>query len=152
MSKGHCSGLAGIAVVVATAAGCASNRAAPMTGRGLVELDEAWAKSAATGDEAAATAYLTDDAVMYLPDQPPIYGKPAVAKLLSSRPGRGMSWMPCCAGIEEQGTMAYTLGEGVLSRIGEDGAAQDRKARYVAIWRLDDGRWRCAVKCWTPAP
>jgi len=126
-----------------------------MTGRGLVELDESWATVAATNDLAAVMEFWTDDAVMYVPDLPPLHGKSAIREYLESRrakSGKRISWTPCCAGLDEHGSMAYTLGTGAIPVVNESGADRDHNGRYVAIWRRDDGRWRCAVKCWTPSP
>jgi ketosteroid isomerase-like protein len=124
-----------------------------MTGRALVELDEAWAATA-TRDLDAVMDSWTDDAVMYLPELPPLYGKKAIREFIetqSARSGEAKSWKPCCAGIDERGAMAYTLGEGTIPQAGKPSAGPAREGRYVAIWRRDDGRWRCAFKCWTPS-
>ncbi len=140
---------AGVVLVFTGVAGCAGKR---MTGRGLVELDDAWAARAAASDVDGVMEYWTDDATMYLPDSPPLQGKGAIRGYFESGGGKARSWAPCCAGIDDGGSMGYTLGQGSVSAAAGSGAPGERNGRYVAIWRNDDGRWRCAVKCWTPAP
>lgn len=147
--------LGGVVVAAASFAGCAANRMDAMTGRALVELDESWAAAAAAKDLDAVMEFWTDDAVMYVPDLPALHGKNAIREYLESRrakSGKRVSWTPCCAGLDERGSMAYTLGTGVIPLVNQSGADHDRNGRYVAIWRRDDARWRCAVKCWTPSP
>jgi len=126
-----------------------------MTGRQLVELDETWAAAAATDDLDAVMAYWTDDAVMYPEGLPSLHGKPAIRQFLASRrskPGYRISWMPSCAGVDERGSMAYTLGEAAATIVDDAGSTRDLNGRYVAIWRRESGQWRCAVKCWNSSP
>lgn len=147
--------LGGVVLALAFFAGCAAKRMDAMTGRALVELDEAWAADAAANDVEAVMDFWTDDAVMYVPDLPPLYGKKAIREHIESPRPRSdyrTSWTPCCAGLDEHGSLGYTLGTGVMPLVDEAGTVRDRNARFVAIWRRDDGRWRCAVKCWTPSP
>jgi ketosteroid isomerase-like protein len=138
-----------------TMAGCASRRGDSITGLSLIELDEAWAAAAAAGDVEAVMGYWAENAVMYAPDLPPLHGREAIGELIRnrrSRPGYKISWTPCCAGIEKDGSMAYTLGEGKVTLVDDSGVPREFGGRYVAIWREEADRWRCAVKCWTPAP
>lgn len=154
--KGCAIVLAGVVVAVASFAGCAAKRTGVMTGRALVEFDESWAAaSSAANDVEVVMEFWTDDAVMYVPDLPPLHGKKAIRELLESRraqAGYRTSWTQCCAGLDERGSMGYTLGTGAVSLADASGTPRERSGRYVAIWRRDDGRWRCAVKCWTPSP
>jgi len=131
-------------------AGCASHRIHSLTGRELVELDEKWAKATAANDLNAAMDFWTEHAVMYVPDAEPIYGRQAIRDFLAAHNGSSANtirWTPCCAGIDDGGSMAYTLGEGTFSA----GSANSKPVhvRYLAVWHKDQGRWRCAVKCWT---
>jgi len=92
---------------------------------------------------------------LYAPDTPQLHGKNAIREFMESRrakPGDRISWVPCCAGLDECASMGYTLGQGRVTLADESGAPRDRNGRYVAIWRRDGERWRCAVKCWTPSP
>jgi ketosteroid isomerase-like protein len=134
-----------------TAAGCVVGRHAPVTGRELVELDEAWAAAAARNDVDAVMAMWTEGAVVYPAGRPPIYGKPGIRDFFEdyySQTGDPIAWSPTCAGVDPRGTMAYTLGT-MAATAGESSGAQGRQpGHYVAIWRRNDGRWRCAVKCW----
>lgn len=142
-------------VILALSSGCASTRVTSMTGRALVELDEAWAAAAASGKMDASMDFWTESAVVFLPNLPPVYGKTAIREIVDRRPPGlvyEVSWTPSCAGIDERGSMAYTLGEGQLSIVDESGVPRTRHARYVAIWQRGDDRWRCAVKSWTPMP
>jgi ketosteroid isomerase-like protein len=144
--------LGAIGAIVATSAGCAAKRTGPMTGRELVEIDDAWAKATADNQLDAAMDYWTEDAVCYLPFVPPLYGKDAIREFIDARPnepGPRIQWSPGCAGIDEGGSMGYTLGEGKMS-LGDDAGIRNVAGRYVAIWRRDGNHWRCAVKCWVP--
>lgn len=142
-------------VLLALSSGCASTRVTSMTGRALVELDEAWAAAAASGKMDASMDFWTESAVVFLPNLPPAHGKTAIREIVDRRPPglvHEMSWTPSCAGIDERGSMAYTLGEGHVSVTDGAGATHKLHARYVAIWRKEADRWRCAVKSWTPMP
>jgi ketosteroid isomerase-like protein len=126
-----------------------------MTGRELVELDEAWAATAVRGDVDAIMAFWTEDAVLYPEGQPPLYGKRAIREFIErrhSKPGYRISWTPSCAGIEPFAGMGYTLGEGAVTLVDDAGAATELNGRYVAIWQREDDAWRCAVKCWNSSP
>ena len=99
-------------------------------------------------------SYWTDNAVMYAPHLAPLYGKQAIRELIEKRrtqPGYRIACTPCCAGIDERGGMAYTLGEGTVTLVDESGAPREHFGRYVSIWRKEEGQWRCAVKSWTPS-
>ena len=136
-------------------AGCASSGGRAVTGRELVEIDDTWAAAAAEGDLNAAMAYWTEDAVLYPEGHPPVYGRPAIREFMAagrSAPGRGMAWTPCCAGVSDNGSMAYTLGEGTATVVEDTGATREVSGRYVSIWRKVRGAWRCAVKCWNASP
>ncbi len=146
---------AAVIVVLSLFGGCASARVGPMTGRALVELDEAWAAAAASRNIDASMDFWAESAVVYLPDLPPVYGKTAIREIIDRRPPGvvyEVSWTPSCAGVDEHSSMAYTLGEGHVSVVDESGVTHTRHARYVAIWQRQDDRWRCAVKSWTPMP
>jgi ketosteroid isomerase-like protein len=144
-----------ILLIAATSTGCTSRIISPISGRQLVELDESWAAAAATDNLDVIMDYWTDDAVLYPEGQLPRYGKLAIREFIArrrSRPGHRISWTPTCAGVDEHGGMAYTLGEGSATIVDESGEPCELTGRYVAIWRWDNGRWRCAVKCWNSSP
>lgn len=134
--------------------GCAAKRGDMMTGRGLVELDEAWAVAARDGDVDEIMDFWTESAVLYAPNLPALYGKQAIRDLIEKRrtdPAHRITWTPSCAGIEPGGSMAYTLGEGTVTLADDAGVPREQFGRYVAVWRREPDRWRCAVKCWTPS-
>jgi ketosteroid isomerase-like protein len=135
--------------------GCSTRIVGPISGRQLVELDESWAAAAATDNLDVIMNYWTDDAVLYPEGHLPLYGKLAIREFIErrrSKPGHRISWTPTCAGIDEQGGMAYTLGEGATMVADDSGETTELTGRYVAIWRWDNGHWRCAVKCWNSSP
>jgi ketosteroid isomerase-like protein len=141
--------------IAAILGGCASARIAPMTGRELVGLDERWATATVEGDVDRIMTFWSDNATLYPEGHPPVYGKPAIREFIErrqSRPGSRITWTPCCAGIEEGGSMAYTLGEGSASVVDDAGVARELHGRFVAIWRKEGSEWRCTVKCWNASP
>lgn len=96
-------------------------------------------------------AVWTEDAVIYPAGRRPIYGKPAIRDFFEhhgSQAGEPIAWSPTCAGVDPRGTMAYTLGTMAATPVEASGARGQQPGHYVAIWRREDGRWRCAVKCW----
>ncbi len=151
-----CSRMSAIVLLAALmSAGCASNRVRSISGRELVELDERWATAAASNDLDAIMDFWDENAVLYAPDLPPLYGKLAIREFLERRrmrPDHRIRWVPTCAGADEVGSMAYTLGELTVTQPDDTGTATTLTGRYVSIWRRDGDRWRCAVKCWTPSP
>lgn len=144
-----------LALACLTFMGCASTRAPKMTGRSLVEYDESWARAAASNDLDEFMDFWTEHAVLYLPNAPPFHGKAAIREMIERSRTIAMinvSWTPCCSGIDANGTMAYTLGEGKSIYPSESGTAHEYTGRYVAIWQRESDRWRCAVMSWTPSP
>lgn len=151
--RNHLVMLAVFASFAALLAGCISTRRGATTGRDLVGLDEQWAAAAEKGDIEKIMGYWTEDAVLYAPNLPPLYGTKAIREMIEGRrtnPAYRIAWTPSCAGVDEHGAMAYTLGRGTVSLVDDSGTLRELRGRYVAIWRKDGGRWRCAVKSWTP--
>lgn len=142
-------------VLVMAITGCTTKHVGPTAGRDLVGVDESWATAAAAGDVEAVMEFWTEHAVLYAPNLPPLYGKQAIRELIQKRhgdPGYHVGWTPSCAGVDDCGAMAYTLGSGTVSLPDDSGVRRELGGRYVAIWQKEDGRWKCAVKCWTPSP
>lgn len=162
-----------VAVMAFVVSGCAITRVQPISGRSLVELDDAAAAAWESRDADRAMDFWAESAVMYVPDHPALHGRAAIRELLErshsaprvdhpqsapridrrpSEPRIDLAWTPTCAGVDEHSSMAYTLGDGQISIVDGSDVPRTRHARYVAIWRKEGDRWRCAVKSWTPTP
>lgn len=150
------------AIVLATVAACwASTAHAQPVGAAaareeLLKTDREWAQAAAAKDVDRIVAYWTDDAVIYSPGEPPLQGKVAIRSYVDGSlklPGFAITWTPKQAEVSKAGDLGYTTGTNAITVPAADGRTTTMEGRYVTIWRKGkDGKWRCSVDSWSPAP
>jgi uncharacterized protein (TIGR02246 family) len=122
----------------------------------LLKVDREWAQAAATRDLERIVSYWTDDAVIYTPGEAPVAGKEAIRKYVSASlelPGFAIKWTPTRAEVSKAGDLGYTIGTNAITLPVAQGGSITIEGRYVTVWRKEqDGRWRCVIDTWNPAP
>ena len=148
-------------VIAALAALCASRvHAQPAGDSGardaLLKTDREWAQAAATKDVERIVSYWTEDAVIYSPGEVPLEGKEAIRNYVAASlkmPGFAITWIPQRAEVSKAGDLGYTTGTNAITVPAADGRTTTLEGRYVTVWkRGPDGKWRCVVDSWSPAP
>ena len=122
----------------------------------LLKVDREWAQVAATRDLERIVSYWTDDAVIYTPGEAPVAGKEAIRKYVGASlalPGFAITWTPARAEVSKSGDLGYTIGSNAITLPVAQGGSATVEGRYVTVWRKEqDGRWRCVIDTWNPAP
>ena len=122
----------------------------------LLKTDREWAQAAATRDVERIVSYWTDDAVIYSPGEAPVEGKEAIRNYVGGSlklPGFAITWTPTRAEVSRSGDLGYTTGTNAVTVPSTDGSTTTVEGRYVTAWRRGkDGKWRCVVDSWNPAP
>ena len=123
---------------------------------GLLKTDREWAQAAATRDLERIVSYWTEDAVIYSPGEAPVSGKQAIRLYVSESlkmPGFAIIWTPMQAEVSRSGDLGYTTGTNAITVPTAEGGVTTLAGRYVTVWKkASDGKWRCVVDSWSPAP
>ena len=115
----------------------------------MVQADKAFAALAGKeGAHAAFLAFMTDDALLYEGEHPPIVGKQAAAAYYAAldkaaaNPPK-LDWSPTSAEASSDGSLGFTRGRWTLSGKKKDGSALALKGYYVTEWRRQkDGSYK----------
>jgi uncharacterized protein (TIGR02246 family) len=123
----------------------------------LLQRDAEWADAATAGkDIDKIVAYWTDDAVLMVPGQPAVEGKPAIRAFVTASlntPGFKIHWVSRNPTFSPGGKMAYLRAATEMTVPGPQGAPTTVHLQGYTIWRMDtDGQWRCVVDLGTEAP
>lgn len=114
--------------------------------RAIRDLDAEWAKAAAAKNLDQVMTVFTDDASLFLPNEPIAMGKPAIRvewTKLTSNPGYALSFSPSRVDVAKAGDMAYEFGVYNLMLTGPDGKPINDRGKYVAVWKKQpDGKWK----------
>ncbi len=121
--------------VACTGGGTRSARA------GIVANDKTFEAAFFRGDAAAIAQTYTEDAEWYVPDEPVIKGREAIARAWKEQIGAGGNRLRIDVGeVEQQGDRAYEIGRFAIS--GPDGGVL-AAGKYIVIWaRQRDGEWK----------
>lgn len=123
---------------------------------GLLKTDKEWAQVAATRELERILSYWMDDAVIYSPGEAPVAGKPAIRQYVGESlkmPAFSITWTPMQAEVSRSGDLGYTTGTNAVTIPAAQGGSTTMTGRYVTIWKkASDGKWRCVVDSWSPAP
>jgi ketosteroid isomerase-like protein len=127
----------------------------------LIRLDLTRADSVALlGPVEGMVSLLAEDVVFLAAGAPPVYGRDAARRLLSTdaaAPGTVITWQPLGGELSADHRFAYTFG--VAARAARQGERGLDLARYIAFWRRDGAPglrsgWRIAaysdVGSWPP--
>ena len=110
-------------------------------------FEDAFARGDAAG---AARETYTHDARVLPPDAPMVEGRDAIARFWEGAARQlGISAVALTTDdLQPLGDGAYELGHATLTL----GGGQQATAKYVVIWRQEDGRWRWHVDIWNMSP
>ena len=116
----------------------------------LLNRDAEWANLATAGrDVDKIASYWSDDAVIMMPGQPVVQGKPAIRAYVATSlktPGFKIHWVSEKPQFSPDGKLAYMRGVDDLTIPGANGTPTTLHLRGYSIWRMDpDGQWRCVV-------
>jgi uncharacterized protein (TIGR02246 family) len=118
--------------------------------KAISETEEAWAKVGLARDVDKFVTYYADDAVLLLPNEPPLVGREAIAgglKPLLSDPNFSITFHASKVEVAKSGDMGYTRGRYTMTVT--DTASKkvvSDKGTYVTCWRKSpDGTWKATV-------
>lgn len=115
----------------------------------LLAADRAWAAAAEAGDVERVVTFWTDDAVNYLPGEPPARGRQAIIEIVGryrSDPAYSLSWHAVSVHVAASGELGYTSGPFTMT-LGDDAGTITRTGHYLCVWRkLPHDDWKCAVE------
>ncbi|HKH92555.1 MAG TPA: DUF4440 domain-containing protein [Gemmatimonadaceae bacterium] len=121
--------------------------------------DSTFAAAAAAHDLEQSVGSLTEDAMMFPPDQPPLVGRAAIREYMResfATPNFSVSWTTDTVVVSSGGDMAYSFARSRYtfpSRSGTAGAVDTAYGKGVSVWRREpDGRWRTVADIWNGAP
>src|SRR5690242_10398274 len=122
----------------------------------ILQIDSTWSSLVKEGkDIDKIVSYWSDDAVVIQPGQPVIKGKEALRKMVEDSkniPGFSISWHSSDVQVSEDGTMAYTYGENMVSFADSTGVKISLPGRGYTIWKKENGNWKCVVDIWNNPP
>lgn len=117
--------------------------------------DAAWLAAASAHDLDRILPFWADDATILAPGAPPIVGKDAIRKYVSTSfatPGFSITWKTEKVEVSQSGDLAYSYGTDRISLNAPDGKPVMEENRSVAVWKKQvDGSWKCVMDVMTPA-
>jgi ketosteroid isomerase-like protein len=135
----------------ATGATSAPDANAPRIVPGITETNRRFESAFAQGDPArAALEVYTRDARVMPPGAATVRGREAAAQFWTAAAAQmGISAVALeTVDLQLVGEGAYEIGRGTLTLTG----GQQVVAKYVVIWRQEEGRWRWHVDIWNLEP
>jgi len=124
---------------------------APDLHAGIAEANRRFEMTFAQGDPArAAREVYTRDARVMPPGAATVLGRDAAEQFWAGAAAQmGIKEVKLeTVDLQPMGDGAYEVGRGVLTLTG----GQQAVAKYVVIWRRDDGRWQWHVDIWNMEP
>ncbi|MBI4429127.1 MAG: DUF4440 domain-containing protein [Ignavibacteriales bacterium] len=99
-------------------------------------------------------AYLTEDAYLLHPGEPPLQGQNAIFAQYGSFPkGATLTWEPTVVECSESGEVGYSLGKYLLKRVGQDGISRMSEGFYLTVWKKPaEGELRAIADMGAPEP
>lgn len=113
----------------------------------IVEQADAYLKAVLAGDIAAVTAKFDDDAILMLPNQPPLRGRDAIQHFYEGwchGPMKPMAFTFDHVEATASSDYAYDVGTYKLSMRPEPSRSLDDNGKYTAVLKHSDGRWKIA--------
>lgn len=143
---------AGVAIGVLFATSCAPKVDTDATAKALTQLDDDWAKAAATRNAETVASFYAADAIAYPPNEPVAIGQPAAMKVWAAYFADStfsISWKTDHAGASQSGDLGFTAGTYEDSFRGPDGAMVHETGKYVCVWKKQtDGTWKAVHDIW----
>ena len=122
----------------------------------LMQTSRDWSRASASGNVDSVLDYWAEDALVIMPDQPPMRGRQAIRAYLEASmktPGFRIGWEPQEARVSSSGDMGYLVERTTVSVNGPDGRPVESHFRVVTVWRkAPDGSWKNVVDISNAAP
>jgi len=117
--------------------------------RTIRNLDADWSKAATAKDIDKVMFYYTDDATIFVPNEPMATGKPSIrvewTKLVSSA-AFALSFAPSRVDVSKSGDMAYEYGTYSMTVNDPEGKPVNDRGKYVVVWKKQsDGNWKAVA-------
>ena len=117
--------------------------------RTIRNLDADWSKAATAKDIDKVMSFYSDDATIFVPNEPMATGKPSIrvewTKLFSS-PAFALSFAPSRVDISKSGDMAYEYGTYSMTVNDPQGKPVNDRGKYVVVWKKQsDGNWKAVA-------
>ena len=111
--------------------------------RNLIDTDREFARISITkGAPFAFDQFVTEDAVIFRDNSPPIEGRDQIRKSFEQFPDAILIWEPYRAEVGAGGDLGFTMGKWTLSSNSNDSSSQSQ-GHYISIWRKQpDGNWK----------
>jgi len=141
--------LAGLLALVATA--CAPQVDVEAEKNAIREMDREWEKATAANGAEGWVLFVTEDAVIYPPDDPIVRGKEAIGEYMQQFFPRDSSarWQPDHIEVSSAGDMAYMFGTYEITVIGPENDPVTSTGKYGNAWtKMPDGTWKAVASVW----
>ena len=99
------------------------------------------------GDVGACAESYADDAIMFLPDRPPLEGRDAIEATLRDYATSGLKLAPVdFVEIRSSGEMGYCAGTYEFTVPPENGVPEKSRGKFVTVFmRQSDGSWKAVI-------
>jgi hemoglobin len=141
--------LAGSLVLIATA--CAPPVDVEAEKSVIRELDRAWEDATAADGAEGWVSFVTEDAVIYPPDDPTVTGKEAIGEYMQPLfpPDSLVRWLPDRIEVSSAGDMAYMFGTYEITVTAPGDEPLTSAGKYGNAWtKTPDGTWKVVASVW----
>jgi ketosteroid isomerase-like protein len=142
----------GAVLAIGATASCTPAVDTSAIAQSLTQLDDEWAKAAATRNVDSVASFYASDAIAYPPNEPVAVGQAAAKQVWAAYFADStfsISWKTEHAGASRSGDLGFTTGTYEDSFIGPDGNRVTEKGKYVCIWaKQADGSWKAIHDVW----
>lgn len=122
---------------------------AEMFGRAIERLNRLSIESFNRGDIAMCAGLYAEDAMMLLPDRPPIKGRKGIEDCLREYAASGLELLPVePATMVSSGSIGCCAGTYLFRAPCERGGTVEGRGKFVTVLRRQpDGSWRAVIDC-----
>lgn len=142
-------------IAVAVLIGCGrSDKSTAPADEVLMKADMNFAETISTkGLPEALKLFLSDDAIQFLNNTPPLRGKEAILENLLNVQPQTITRNPLKAEVASSGELGYTWGSERILLSFPNGPAVAQYVKYVTVWKKDDaGVWKILIETTNTSP
>ncbi|MFC1553068.1 YybH family protein [candidate division KSB1 bacterium] len=124
--------------------GCREELSVNVLKDNMIDTDREFSKySVEHGRVEAFKKFMTDDAILFKEETPPINGREEYAKLMENTGEGTLKWDPYYADVASSGDLGYTLGKWEFYLTNAESEVDTSSGYYVSIWKLQpDKTWK----------
>ena len=141
--------LAGLLALAANA--CAPQIDVEAEKTAIRETDREWENATNANGAEGWVSFVTEDAVLYPPDDPIVRGKEAIGEYMQAQfpPDSSVRWKPDHIEVSTAGDMAFMFGTYEIAVIGPEGDPVSSTGKYGNAWtKMPDGTWIAVASVW----